>query len=96
MLLCLPLPQQINKPCSSSDRGDGRKAGEDEEQADAKLNISSPSPRSTAWGLDMADSGTGRALYTPTSHSVGTLSGVAHRYLLGKATSSARFASDCV
>lgn len=50
MLLCLPLPKQINKPCSSSHRGDGRKAGEDEEQADAKLNISSPSPRSTAWG----------------------------------------------
>lgn len=47
-------------------------------------------------GLDMADSGTGRALYTPTSHSVGTLSGVAHRYLLAKATSFARFASDCV
>lgn len=47
-------------------------------------------------GLDIVESGTGRAFYTPTSHSAGTLSGVGHRYLLGKATISARFASDCV
>lgn len=47
-------------------------------------------------GLDMVESGTGRALSSPTSDSAGTLSGAGHRYLLGKATVSARFASDCV
>lgn len=46
--------------------------------------------------LDTVESGTGRALYTPTSHSAGTLSGMGHRYLLGKATISARVASDCI
>lgn len=47
-------------------------------------------------GLDMAESGTGRAFFTPTSNSAGTLSGIGLRYLLGKATISARFPSDCV
>lgn len=50
VLLCLPLPKETSKPYSSSHRGHGRKADEDEEQEDAKTNISSACPRSTAWG----------------------------------------------
>lgn len=44
------LPEQTNMPCSSSHRGDERKAGEDEECSDTMLNVSGVSPRSTAWG----------------------------------------------
>lgn len=39
VLLCLPLPKETSKPYSSSHRGHGRKADEDEEQEDAKTNI---------------------------------------------------------
>lgn len=49
VLLCLPLPKQTCKPYSSSHRGDGREADEYEEQADAKMSISSASPKSTEW-----------------------------------------------